>query len=185
MTIMRLLLTATLALTCAPIMAAQPALESQLPVLSLDEMGELTYQGDDFKFVPWSSADQPGTVHVIQYFNATMGDSETFKPLTDLLEKNFEPGTVHVTTILNLDAAMWGTSGLVVSELKKNKLKHPGATMVVDEEGDGVKLWGLGNDGAGLAITDEQGKVKYFTTEPLSPEEINATLALIRANIDS
>ena len=90
--------------------------------------------GDDFSFVPWRSDIDPGKVHVMQYFGATMGDRRPFKPFTDLLQRAWTR-YLHVTTVLNLDAAMWGTTGFVVSELKKNKRIHPQATMVLDDEG--------------------------------------------------
>ena len=75
-----------------------------------------------------------------------------------------------MTTIINLDAALWGTTGFVVSEIKENKRKHPGSTLVLDEEGPGAVQWQLGEKGAGLAILDDQGIVRYFTTEPMSTE---------------
>jgi len=185
MLIRRIVSSLLLTLTCTSALAAAPAVNAPLPVLSISERGELTMAGDDFSFVPWSSAKGPGTVHVVQYFAATQGASETFKPFTDLLEKSFEPGTIHVTTILNLDAATWGTTPFVISELKKNKRIHPKASMVVDDKGTGVAEWDLGKEGAGLLVMDQQGVVKYFTRQALSEQEIAATLQLMRSNIGS
>ena len=119
-------------------------------------------------------------MHVIQYFGATLGDRDVFKPFTDMLEAELEPGSVHVSTILNLDAAVWGTTGFVVSELKKNKQQHPTATMVLDADGDGVDAWTLGEAGTGLIVIDKQGIVQYFS--PGSPDEadLKTTLGLIK-----
>jgi predicted transcriptional regulator len=114
-----------------------------------------------------------------------MSDSKTFEPFTDLLSKSFEPGTIHVTTILNLDAAMWGTSGFVISELQKNKRIHPLATMVLDENGSGVTVWDLGEAGTGLVVTDAAGVVKYFTRQAMTADEMAAALALVRSGISS
>lgn len=181
----RMLCSLLLALIGTSALAAAPAVNAPLPVLSISERGELTMSGDDFSFVPWSSEQGPGTVHVVQYFAATQGASETFKPFTDLLENSFEPGTIHVTTILNLDAAMWGTTPFVISELKKNKRVHPKASMVVDDKGTGLVKWNLGKEGAGLLVMDPQGIVKYFTRQAMSEQEIAATLQLMRSNIGS
>lgn len=184
MTLIRSLLSIIVILACGAALAGTPTVESPLPPLNISDRGELLFKDDDFTFAPWRSDSSPQKVHVVQYFGGTMAASETFKPFTDTLQKTLTPGTYHVTTIINLDAAMWGTTGFVVSELKKNKRMHPTATMVLDEEGTGASQWGLGDDGTGLAIMDEQGTVKYFTRQAMSDEEIQATLALVRANID-
>jgi len=185
MVIPRLLSSFILALGCSTVFASAPVVDAPLPMLSISERGELTMAGDDFEFVPWRSDAGPDKINVVQYFGATMSDSEIFKPFTDLLEKNFQPGLVHVTTILNLDAALWGTSGWVISELKKNKRIHPQATMVVDDKGLGVGEWELGKSGAGLLVVDGEGTVKYFTRQAMSEDELAAALALVRANLGS
>lgn len=184
MTLIRGMLTIILILGCVAASAGSPTLDAPLPLLNISDRGELLFKNDDFSFAPWRSDSGPDKMHVLQYFGGTMAASETFKPFTDTLQKTLQPGSYHVTTIINLDAAMWGTSGFVVSELKKNKRMHPNATMVLDEEGSGASLWKLGEEGAGLAIMDQQGKVKYFTREPMSAEEIQTNLELIRSSID-
>ncbi len=185
MSMSRMLSSLVLAFICSGAFAAAPAVDAPLPVLSISERGELIMTGDDASFVPWRSDANSGTVHVVQYFAATQKASETFKPFTDVLEANFAPGTIHVTTILNLDAAMWGTTPFVISELKKNKRIHPKASMVVDDKGTGVAEWGLGKEGAGLLVTDQKGIVKYFTRQAMSEQEIATTLQLMKSNIGS
>ena len=185
MSMSRILSSLVLTLICGSALAAAPAVNAPLPLLSISERGELTMSGDDFSFVPWRSDTSAGTVHVVQYFAATQGASETFKPFTDRLEGSFAPGTIHVTTILNLDAATWGTTPFVISELKKNKRIHPKASMVVDEKGAGVVEWDLGKEGAALLVTDQKGIVKYFTRQAMSEQEIAATLQLMQSNIGS
>ena len=184
MTLIRCFLIISVILGCSAASAGTPTIESPLPLLNISDRGELLFKNDDFSFAPWRSDSGPGKIHVVQYFGGTVAASETFKPFTDTLQEMLTPGTYHVTTIINLDAAMWGTTGFVVSELKKNKRKHPNSTMVLDEEGTGASLWELGDQGTGLAILDEQGTVKYFTRQPMSAKEIRSNVELIRANID-
>ncbi len=166
-------------------LAQAPAVQSPLPALSITDRGELRLQDDEFSFTPWSSEQNPGKIHIVQYFGGTKSDSEIFKPFTNLLEENFGLGTYHVTTIINLDAALWGTTGFVVSEIKESKRKYPLSTLVLDENGSGATQWQLGEKGAGLAILDDQGIVRYFTTQTMSAEDLNASVDLVRAHIKS
>ena len=165
--------------------AGEPAPGNPLPPLSIEDRGEVVLEGEDFAFAPWSSAKQPGKVHVLQYFGATRADSKRFQPFTDLLEQTFDRGQYHVTTIINLDAALWGTTGLVVSEIKDSKRKYPGSTMVLDENGSGVSTWQLGEEGSGLVIMDGQGVVKYFTRGSLDEEQMKSSLTLVKEQIDA
>lgn len=161
--------------------AGVPTVGAPLPALEIAERGELTMSGNDFSFVPWTSETNPGKVHVIQYFGANLGDRDVFQPFTDMLQERVEPGAVHVSTVLNMDAALWGTSGFVLSELEKNKKMHPLATMVLDEEGIGVSRWDLGDDGTGLIVMDDKGVVQYFKRSSLDEKERTSTLELIRS----
>jgi hypothetical protein len=183
MTVSRLLITFIMAFACGSAYAAAPAVGNPLPVLAIGDRGELVMNEDDFQFVPWRSDTQTGKLFVLQYFGATFSDRDVFQPFTDLLQKSFEPGTVHVTTVLNLDAALWGTGGMVISELEKNKRAHPDATMVVDADGKGVGEWELGDAGTGLMIVDDKGIVTYFSRQALTDDEMQAAVELIRASL--
>lgn len=184
MAISRVICSVVLTLFCTTAFASGPAVDAPLPPLSIGERGELTLASGDVGFVPWSSDAGMGKVQVIQYFGATMKDSEIFKPFTDLLENTFDAGTIRVVTVINLDAAMWGTTPFVLSELEKNKRVYPDATMVVDDKGTGVDVWELGKTGSGLIITDAKGIIKYITRQTMSAEDMTAALALIRTHLD-
>jgi len=185
MSIQRMILSMLLMISCGAALADAPALESPLPPLNIADRGELKLEDNEFSFTPWGSEQNPGKVHIVQYFGGTKSDSKIFKPFTDLLQETFGLGTYHVTTIINLDAALWGTSGFVVSEVKESKRKFPLSTMVLDEDGAGVTAWQLGERGAGLVILDSQGIVRYFTTEALNAEEMRVSVDLVRSNMDS
>jgi YtfJ family uncharacterized protein len=183
MTFAQLIPSFVLMLVCTHALAAAPTIEAPLPELTITERGELIMTDDEFSFIPWSSEASLGKVHVIQYFGANVKDKDVFKPLTDLLQTNFAPGAINVTTILNLDAAMWGTTGFVMSELKKNKRLLPLATMVLDDNGSGVIEWELGKAGNGLVVLDDKGIVKYFSRQALSEAETASTVELVRMSI--
>lgn len=142
-----------------------------LPPLQVEALGELVLQEDEFSYRSWDSATPQGKAHVLQYFPGTLKASKIYEDFTDGLQANYELGTYHVTTVINLDAAMWGTSGFVVSEVKKNKRKFPLSTMVLDESGAGVTVWQLGESGSGLVIVDGAGLVHFYHSGALSEED--------------
>ena len=80
-------------------------------------------------------------------------------PFTDRMKTDLPQGAFLSTTILNLDEAMWGTSGLVVSELKSNKKEFPNAVLVADADGVGRKQWQLEEENSAVIVTDPQGVV--------------------------
>lgn len=162
-----------------------PSLNNPLPELNIAEKGELLLENEVYGYRPWSSQSSRGDVQVLQYIAATMGGKKLFKPFTDILGAEFPHGTIHVTTVINLDEAMWGTGGLVISELKSSKKKYPKSTIVLDEDGAGQKAWQLGKKGAVLAVIDKSGSVIYLTQKALSEQELISTLALVKEQMGS
>jgi YtfJ family uncharacterized protein len=100
-------------------------------------------------------------------------------PFTDKLKTDIPQGAFLSTTILNLDEAMWGTSALVVSELKSNKKEFPNAVLVADEDGVGLSKWQLESENSAVIVTDPQGVVRYFKQGAMSAAEIESTVALV------
>ena len=172
-------------LAVATAWAEPPSLDKPLPSLAIAEKGELLLKDDEFSYRPWSSLDAPEKVHVLQYFAGTTSASKTFEPFTDLLKVEIPEGGIHVTTVVNLDAALWGTSGFVIGEVKASKKEFPNSTMVLDKDGVGEANWELGKKGAVLAVMDRQGSVVYLSREALSDQEVAETLALVKELIDS
>ncbi|MEP1471813.1 MAG: YtfJ family protein [Halieaceae bacterium] len=161
------------------------AATSPLPPVTIVEKGEVLLDGEEFSYGPWNSDNSPGKVHVLQYFAGTMRASKLFEPFTDKLKAELDYTKFHITTIVNLDASLWGTTGFVVAEVKASKKKYPKATIVLDAEGIGAEIWELGKKGAVLAVLDKDGVVQYLTRSSMSAEEMESTLALVRAGMDS
>lgn len=155
------------------------------PDLSIDERGELVLDGDDVAYRPWQYQQPEGIIHVVNYMAATRSASKLNRPFTDRLQSALEKGTFHVTTILNLDDAMWGTTGFVVSEVKANKRKHPTATLVLDENAVGLSAWQLENDNSAIVVFDHSGKVRYIKQGAMSEQEIQQTVKMIQQFIEN
>jgi YtfJ family uncharacterized protein len=178
---MRIRILVLLATLVAPIaLGADVLVGGRLPDLSIAERGELVLQGDDVGYHAWSYPQQPGKVHVLQYLAATRAASKINKPFTDRMKTDLPQGAFLSTTILNLDEAMWGTGGLVVSELKSNKLEFPNAVLVADEDGTGLKQWQLEKQSSAVIVTDPAGVVRYFKQGSMSAAEIESTLELVK-----
>ena len=157
----------------------------RLADLSITDKGELVLSGGDVEYQPWSYPQQPGKVHVVQYMAATNTASKLNEPFRDKMSTGLPQGGEFLsTTILNLDEAMWGTGGMVVSKLKSSKLEFPNATMVVDENGVGLSKWQLEKENSAVIVTDSAGVVRYFKQGAMSEAEIDSTLALINQFID-
>ena len=101
-------------------------------------------------------------------------------PFIDRIKSDFPDGTLLSTTILNLDEALWGTGGLISSELTSNKKQYPLAVLVADAEGVGLRTWQLQEDSAAIIVTDSRGMVLYFKQGAMSPDEVDSTIELIR-----
>jgi YtfJ family uncharacterized protein len=178
-----LFILASLLATCT--LAADLPAGSRLPDLSVADKGELVLNGSDVGYQAWSYPQHPGKVHVVQYMAATRSASEINKPFTDQMKTALpQNGEVLSTTILNLDEAMWGTAGLVVSELESNKVEFPRAVLVADADGVGLKQWSLEKDSSAVIVTDAAGVVRFFKQGAMSAAEVASTLALIRQYID-
>jgi YtfJ family uncharacterized protein len=172
-------LIAGLATTLA--LAGQPQPGSRLDDLTISDRGELVLSGGDVGYQSWNYPQAPGKVHVLQYMAATRSASEINKPFRERMKTELPQGGEFLSsTILNLDEAIWGTSGLVVSELKSNKQTFPLAVIVADEEGVGRRQWDLQEDSAAVMVIDPQGVVQFFKQGAMTPAEIDSTLALIR-----
>ena len=154
-----------------------------LPELSIADRGELLLENDEFRFRPWVLPAAIGKIHVLQYLAGTRGASKLNEPFTDRL-KEIPDVNYRVTTVINLDDAMWGTSGFVISEVKKNKRRYARSSMVLDADGIGRELWRLESKSSAIVIMDAAGSVRYFKDGAMSERDIERALDLIRAAVD-
>lgn len=178
-----LLLAISLTLVAAASLAQQPSLNEPLPELMIDDKGELLLAGGEFSYGSWTSRGNRGEVRVVQYIPGTLGGKKLFKPFTDMLKVEFPGGSLDVTTIINMDDAMWGTSGMINSQIQTNKEEFPESTFVLDKSGVGKKNWALGKKGAVLAVIDKSGSVVYLTLEAISEQDAVSAIAIVKEQV--
>jgi YtfJ family uncharacterized protein len=178
----RVVLTVVLALA-AMFCAGAAALESgqTLPPVRVEELGELTLDNEKIGFQVWDSHALAGKLHVVQYLAARLSAKSLNQPFTDQLQAAKLPlESYHVTTIVNLDDAMFGTRGFVLSELESNKRRFFLSSIVADADGLGLRAWGLKEKSSAIIIVGADGRVKFFRDGALSATEIATALQLLR-----
>lgn len=159
---------------------AEIATGGRVPDLSINDKGQLGLSDDKVVYSSWSYDQKPGKVQVVQYMAATRSASAMNKPFREKMRASLPlDGSFESISIVNLDEAMFGTSGMVISELKSSKTEFPYAVMVVDENGLGLATWELEKKSSAVIVTNEDGEVLYFKQGALSDDEIDSTIKLI------
>ena len=154
-----------------------------LPTLSVAKLGEVVVEGEETRYQPWQSAALPDRIHIVQYLAARMSARKMSKPFTDRLEKSGIPlARYHISTVVNLDDALFGTRGMVMSELAKNKRKYALSTIVADESGRGRELWGLDESSSAVIILDTAGRVLYFHQGEMLEDDIQRAIEVVRGD---
>jgi uncharacterized protein len=161
-----------------------PTVASALPPITIEDRGEILLHDDEYHYAPWYSHTNPGTVHIVQYLAGTLSASKIYRPFTDRVKEKFGFEGCHITTIINLDDAVWGTRGFVVSEVEASKRQFPHSTVVLDADGSARKAWELEKKGTALAIIDTSGNILFYTDAPMSESEIETGLELVASQID-
>ena len=113
-----------------------------------------------------------------------MSSDSIIAPLRERLDNgNYDPGSFQSISVVNLDDALWGTQGLVTSELAKNKRAHPQAVLVADDEGRGLKAWSLEPKGVAVILLNADGKIRLLKEGKLSEGDVNDIVTALNNEI--
>jgi len=160
-------------------------LGEELPLLRIDDLGELRLEGEGRSFSPWDSAGMRDQVQVLQYLAARISVRDLNKPFTDRLrDSGISLDRYHVTTIVNLDDALFGTRGFALNELEKTKRRYYRSTVVADSRGEGLLAWELAPRTSAIIILDTTGRIRFLHEGAMSARQIDDALALVRAGAD-
>ena len=153
---------------------------SQLPSVTVegnDDYGLMNLKGENITFSDWKSSSVTGKVRTIYMLHATGGAADVNMKYTDALgEAEFSDSSYQTITVLNMDEALWGTSGIVRSTVKDKQKEFPTAGFVLDEDGVAQKKFGLKTESA-VIIIDTNGKVLFAKDGQLSSGEIRTSHA--------
>jgi uncharacterized protein len=162
--------------------ASAIATGNALPALTVSSKGEVRLADGKFSWQPWTSTNLNGQVYVIQYLAARQSTSTMNEQFADALTARAFPGDKYAyITLVNMDDAMWGTSGFVPGKLEETKKQHPDHVLVADAKGDGRKTWDLNKESSAIIVLDKAGKVVFFKDGALTKDEIDSTLKLIES----
>jgi YtfJ family uncharacterized protein len=181
----KLFLLLPLLLAASPLFADAIQLGKPISPLVIETEGELLLNADKVSYAPWFLQHPEDKVHVLQYMAGTKSASKINEPFTDALKDSIDYTLFHVTTIINLDDAMWGTSGFVKSEVEKNKRRYPLSSLILDRKGTGRENWQLEKKTSSIVVTDRQGAVIYVKHGAMDEHEIEQALDMIRAQVNS
>ena len=157
-----------------------------LPVLDIQAGGEISVSDNNIVKTPWSSKsfEGNGKVQLVQYLAADKGAVRQNKAFTDtLLHKNFSSEKLDTTIIVHLADTMAIAKGFVENKVAKNKVKHQAVSFVMDDDGLGLRAWGMKNKSFAIIVLDANGKVLFAKDGPLSETEITSTIRLIEKHM--
>ncbi len=143
--------------------------------------GRISYQ-------EWGSKELSGRIRTIYHLAARDGIDQINEPYIDALIKAKLPEALpdspyKTITILNLDDALWGTSGIAGRRLEKSQREFPYACYVADEDGLAIKTWGLKEKESAVIVLDPEDRVIFFKEGKLNKEEIQTAVALIKSEL--
>ena len=155
-----------------------------LPAVSVSSKGELVETDGKIKAQPWSTASLAGRVRVVQHMAGRSAAKELNEALIEALKKaEFPKDRYQTTTIINLNDAMIGTSGIVASKAESGKKEFPWSCVVLDAKGDVRKAWGLDKSSSAIAVLNADGEVLFFKDGALSADEVTKVITLVEGEL--
>ena len=152
-----------------------------LPTLQVTSPGELHLQDDEsIDYAPWDSTSTVGKPTLIYHLAGTSSASDLNRRFIDRLKTLELPkGSYYFVTIVNLEDAMWGTSGLVQNSVEKRKRRYQRNIFVLDETSIVRNQWGLVPESSAVLLLDASGTLVRFKDGPLTEGEEQEFVQLI------
>ena len=169
----------------------------KIPEITIEKKGIMTFDYEiknnqmacpgemEITYRPWSTSELEGKVSTIYHLAARMGIEDINQPYIDALIKADLPDKLpesdyKTTTILNLDDAVWGTSGLASSKFTKSQEEFPYAYYVADLKGTAAEAWNLEKKNTAVIVIDKSNKVLFFKEGKLNDKDIASAVSKIK-----
>ncbi|WP_434360897.1 YtfJ family protein [Parasalinivibrio latis] len=175
----------TLALTLAALpwiaQAHNLTVGQPVPAVKVDDKGELMLTDGSITYQPWSAAQLPGKVRVVQAMAGRSSAKEINGPIIEALKTAGLPkDTYQTTTIVNQDDAVWGTGGFVKSSVEDSKEEFSWSSFILDADGKVAKAWDLKAKSNAIIVLDKSGKVLFAKDGALTEQEISDVLSMLK-----
>lgn len=156
-------------------------LNQSVPNVSVAKDGELTVAGGKVSYKSWSSSSLGGKVRIIHHFAGRSSVKEKNEPLMNAIKAaGFNRDKYQTVTIVNADDAIVGTGVFVKSSVEDGKLENPHSQVVLDQQGNVKKAWGLKEKESFIAVLDKSGKVQFTAEGKLSAKQITEVINLVK-----
>ncbi|TAA47683.1 YtfJ family protein [Corallincola spongiicola] len=170
--------------TCFTVSAHNLSVGGTAPTVAVDKLGEIVLTKEEISYQPWDTSKLAGKVRVIQAMAGRTSAKQMNAPLMTMIsEQHFPEQSYQTTTIINQDDAMWGTSGIVKSSAESSKKEFPWSSLVVDQEGDIAKAWGLKEESSAIIVQNQMGEILFVKEGKLSDKEMQQVIELINKTI--
>ena len=172
-----------LALLLLPLAASAHNFEKNQRVspIGITDKGELMLDNDKFSYKNWNSAQLVGKVRVLQHIAGRTSAQEKYAGLIEAIKAAKLPhDRYQTTTIVNTDDAIMGTGMFVRSSLESNKKQYPWSQFIVDSSGVAKSAWQLEEASSAIVVLDKQGRVQFAKDGPLTQEEVQQVMSLLR-----
>lgn len=162
-------------------LAHSVALNGNLPAVAVAENGELVASNGSINYKKWSAANLKGKTYVVHHFAGRSSVKDKNKALIEAIKTaGFDRSKYQTVTIVNADDAIVGTGVFVKNSVEKGKLENPHSQVVLDQEGNVKKAWGLKEKESFVAVVDKNGKVQFTAEGKLSPTQIQQVIRLVK-----
>ncbi|TNI78897.1 YtfJ family protein [Aeromonas sobria] len=155
-----------------------------VPLVNVNDQGELVLNGKDIGYQPWQSQALTGKVFMIQHIAGRSSAKELNAPMIEAIKAAKLPQDKYQTvTIINSNDAIWGTSGFVKSSAEDSKKEFPWSAMVLDAKGMARNAWDLTPESSAIILLDKEGKVLFAKDGPLDANNITTVMGLIKSHL--
>ncbi len=138
----QLIIALSTALFSSGLLAHNIQLNSNLPVVSVQQDGEIQVNGDNVQYQEWNSAQLAGKVRIVHHFAGRTAAKEKNEALIQAIKKaGFDRNKYQTTSIINADDAVIGTGIFVKNSAEKGKKENPHSQVVLDQQSAVKNAW--------------------------------------------
>ena len=146
------------------------------PIVNLDGKIGGTVDGK-----PFSTEMIKGKVYLVLYVDPDKRNlNEDFAEA--LKKQHFDHSKFGSIAIINMKAT-WLPNFVLESILKKKQKKYPHTIYVKDYQKVFVKKWGLKDDDYNVLLFDKNGRLLFYKSGKLTPEDTQKVIQLINQNL--